>query len=603
MARDLVRLITCGSVDDGKSTLIGRLLHDAGAVPDDQLAALRTPSGEPDFSRLFDGLDAEREQGITIDVAYRHFETAGRRFILADTPGHPQYTRNMVTAASTADVAVVLVDARKGLLPQTRRHSYLVRLMGVRRVLLAVNKMDLVDWSRELFEEIAADYRALAAELGLTEVTAVPVSGLGGDNVVSRSANLPWFDGRTLLEWLETTDLAEAAPGPFRMPVQWVNRPDADFRGYAGRIAAGTVRSGDAVKVLPSGRTTAIDRIVTLDGDLPEAGPGQSITLTLADHLDVSRGDVLAAADAPPQAADQFEIDLVWMADAPLLPGRAYVVKLGAAAVTGQVTDIRHKVNVETLEPLAARTLELNDIGVCHLHLDAPLVFEPYAISRDLGGLILIDRQTNETVGAGLIRFALRRSANVQWQALDVGRAERAGLKRQKPLVLWFTGLSGAGKSTIANLVDKRLFADGRHTFLLDGDNVRHGLNQDLGFTDADRVENIRRITEVARLMADAGLIVLVSAISPFAAERRMARERMAPGEFVEIFVDAPLEVVENRDVKGLYRKARAGQLRNFTGIDSPYERPERPDIHIDAAALTPEQACERIIEAIRDRL
>ncbi|MBW8305133.1 MAG: 50S ribosome-binding GTPase, partial [Brevundimonas sp.] len=452
MARDLVRLITCGSVDDGKSTLIGRLLHDAGAVPEDQLAALRTPSGEVDVSRLFDGLDAEREQGITIDVAYRHFETAGRRFILADTPGHPQYTRNMVTAASTADVAVVLVDARKGLLPQTRRHSYLVGLMGVRRVLLAVNKMDLVGWSRELFDEIAADYRALAAELGLTEVTAVPVSGLGGDNVVSRSSNMAWYEGPTLLEWLETTDLTETAPGPFRMPVQWVNRPDADFRGYAGRIAAGTVRPGDAVRVLPSGRTTTIDRIVAMGGDLAEAGPGQSVTLTLADHLDVSRGDVLAAADAPPEVADQFEIQLVWMADAPLLPGRAYVVKLGAATVTGQVTDIRHRVNVETLEPLAARTLELNDIGVCHLHLDAPLTFEPYAVSRDLGGLILIDRQTNETVGAGLIRYALRRSANVQWQTLDVGRAERAALKHQKPVVLWFTGLSGAGKSTIANL-------------------------------------------------------------------------------------------------------------------------------------------------------
>ena len=603
MARDLVRLITCGSVDDGKSTLIGRLLHDAGAVPDDQLAAIRTASGEVDFSRLFDGLDAEREQGITIDVAYRPFETAGRRFILADTPGHPQYTRNMVTAASTADVAVVLVDARKGLLPQTRRHSYLVGLMGVRRVLLAVNKMDLVGWSRELFDEIAADYRALAAELGLTEVTAIPVSGLGSDNVVSRSTAMPWYEGPTLLEWLETIDLAEAAPGPFRMPVQWVNRPDPDFRGYAGRIAGGTVRPGDPIRVLPSGRTTTVDRVVTMDGDLAGATTGQSVTLTLTDHLDVSRGDVLATAEAPPEVADQFEIQLVWMADAPLLPGRAYVVKLGAATVTARVTDIRHRVNVETLEPLAARTLELHDIGVCHLHLDAPLTFEPYAVSRDLGGLILIDRQTNETVGAGLIRFALRRSANVQWQALDVGRAERAGLKRQKPLVLWFTGLSGAGKSTIANLVDKRLFADGRHTFMLDGDNVRHGLNQDLGFTDADRVENIRRITEVARLMADAGLIVLVSAISPFAAERRMARERMAQGEFVEIFVDAPLEVVEDRDVKGLYRKARAGQLTNFTGIDSPYERPERPDIHIDAAALTPEQACERIIEAIRDRL
>ena len=603
MARDLVRLITCGSVDDGKSTLVGRLLHDAGAVPEDQLAALRGPGGEVDVSRLFDGLDAEREQGITIDVAYRHFETAGRRFILADTPGHPQYTRNMVTAASTADLAVLLVDARKGLLPQTRRHAYIVGLMGVRRVLLAVNKMDLVGWSRELFDEIAADARALAAELGLADVTIIPVSGLTGANVVRRGDEAAWHDGPTLLGWLEAADPAEAAPRPFRLPVQWINRPDADFRGYAGRIADGVVRPGDRLAVLPSGRAATVERIVTLDGDLPEAGPGQSVTLTLTDHLDISRGDVLAPADAPPPVADQFEIDLVWMADAPLLPGRTYAVRLGTAAVTGQVTDIRHKVNVETLEPLAARTLELNDIAVCHLHLDAPLPFEPYADSRDLGGLILIDRQTNETVGAGLIRFALRRSANVQWQALDIGRAERAALKRQKPLVLWFTGLSGAGKSTIANLVDKRLFAEGRHTFLLDGDNVRHGLNQDLGFTDADRVENIRRITEVARLMADAGLIVLVSAISPFAAERRMARERMAPGEFVEIFVDAPLEVVESRDIKGLYAKARAGQLRNFTGIDSPYERPEKPDIRIDAAALTPEQACERIIAAISDRL
>ncbi len=603
MARDLVRLITCGSVDDGKSTLIGRLLHDAGAVPEDQLAALRGSSGEVDVSRLFDGLDAEREQGITIDVAWRHFETAGRRFILADTPGHPQYTRNMVTAASTADLAVVLVDARKGLLSQTRRHAYIVGLMGVRRVLLAVNKMDLVGWSRELFDEIAADARALAGELGLADLTIIPVSGLTGAGVVRPADEAPWHDGPTLLQWLEAADPAEAAARPFRMPVQWINRPDADFRGYAGRIADGVVRPGDRIAVLPSGRTTTVERVVVMDGDLSEAGRGQSVTLTLADHLDISRGDVLAAADAPPPVADQFEIDLVWMADAPLLPGRTYAVRLGTAAVTGQVTDIRHKVNVETLEPLAARTLGLNDIAVCHLHLDAPLTFEPYGDSRDLGGLILIDRQTNETVGAGLIRFALRRSANVQWQTLDVGRAERAALKRQKPLVLWFTGLSGAGKSTIANLVDKRLFADGRHTFLLDGDNVRHGLNQDLGFTDADRVENIRRITEVARLMADAGLIVLVSAISPFAAERRMARERMAPGEFVEIFVDAPLEVVEGRDVKGLYRKARAGQLRNFTGIDSPYERPENPDIHIDAAALSPEEACERIIGAIRDRL
>ncbi|WP_372707480.1 adenylyl-sulfate kinase [Brevundimonas sp.] len=602
MARDLVRLITCGSVDDGKSTLIGRLLHDTGSVPADQLAAIRSASGEPDFSRLFDGLDAEREQGITIDVAYRPFETANRRFILADTPGHPQYTRNMVTAASTADVAVVLVDARKGVLPQTRRHSYLAALLGVRRVLLAVNKMDLVDGSRAVFDKIVEDYRALADDLGLNAETAIPLSGLRGDNVVVRSASMPWYDGPTLLGWLETVDLEEAQPGPFRMPVQWVNRPDADFRGYAGRIAAGTVRPGDRLKVLPSGQLATVDRIVAMDGDLPEADVGLSVTLTLTEHLDVSRGDVLAAAADAPGSADQFEIDLVWMSEAPLLPGRAYVIKSGAATLTGQVTDIRHKVNVETMERLAARTLEMNDIGVCHLHLDAPLVFEPYADSRTLGGLIVIDRQTNETVGAGLIRFALRRSANIQWQALDIGRAERAGQKHQRPLVLWFTGLSGAGKSTIANLVDKRLFADGRHAYLLDGDNVRHGLNRDLGFTDADRVENIRRVTEVARLMADAGLIVLVSAISPFAAERRLARERMEPGEFVEIFVDAPLADVERRDVKGLYRKARAGTLSNFTGIDSPYERPENPDIRIDTTGTTPEQACALIMDAIRER-
>ncbi|MFJ6024033.1 adenylyl-sulfate kinase [Brevundimonas sp. NPDC092305] len=601
MARDLIRLITCGSVDDGKSTLIGRLLHDVGAIPADQIDAVRDTSGEPDVARLFDGLAAEREQGITIDVAYRQFETGGRRFILADTPGHPQYTRNMVTAASTADIAVVLVDARKGVLPQTRRHTYLVALLGVRRILLAVNKMDLVGWSPEVFDEIVADYRVLAAQLGVNQVDAIPLSALTGENVAR-----PADDGRegpNLLSWLQTVTIDDAAPTPFRMPVQWVNRPDRDFRGYAGRIVFGTVRPGDRIRVLPSGAEAIIDRIVDMDGDLDEAGADRSVTLTLREHVDVARGDVLAAADDAPEIADQFEIDLAWMSAAPLLPGRTYLVKLGATTLPGRITEIRHKVNVETLEPLAARTLELNDIAICRLSLDANVPFEPYAVSRDLGGLILIDRQTNETAGAGMIRFALRRASNVRWQAIDVTRKARAELKHQRPLVLWFTGLSGAGKSTIANLIDKRLFAEGRHAFLLDGDNVRHGLNRDLGFTEADRVENIRRLTEVARLMADAGLIVLVSAISPFAAERRMARERMQPGEFVEIFVDAPLDIVEARDPKGLYRKARSGQLTNFTGIDSPYERPNDPDIHIDASRTSPEEACDLILSAIRDRL
>ncbi|MDP3803559.1 adenylyl-sulfate kinase [Brevundimonas sp.] len=599
--REIVRLITCGSVDDGKSTLIGRLLHEAGAVPSDQTAALPLIDGEPDLSFLVDGLAAEREQGITIDVAYRFFDIGERRFILADTPGHEQYTRNMVTAASTADIAVVLIDARKGILTQTRRHSRLLALLGVRRVVLAVNKMDLVDGSRDRFEAIVDDYRAFAASIGLTDVTAIPLSARRGDNVLTAGASMPWYAGPPLMAHLETVRVSEVASGPLRMAVQGVTR-HADFRGFTGRIESGAARPGDVIRILPSGVSASIDRIVALVGDLDEARAGQSVTLTLTPDVDVSRGDLIASADAPPEVADQFDAHVVWMSDRPLLPGRAYWLKLGAATVPARVSDIRHKVNVDTGEDLAAATLTLNDIGRCTLALDAPVAFEPYAVNRDLGGFILIDRMTNETAGAGMIRFALRRSANVRPQALSVSRADRAALKRQSPLVLWFTGLSGAGKSTIANRVEQRLNAEGLHTVLLDGDNVRHGLNRDLGFTDADRVENIRRVAEVARLMTDAGLIVLVSFISPFRDERRMARERMEPGEFVEIFVDAPLEVAEARDVKGLYAKARAGQLANFTGVDSAYEAPEAPELRIDAAACSPGEAADQVLALVRAR-
>ena len=607
--KSLLRFLTCGSVDDGKSTLIGRLLYDSKMIFEDQLEALESDSrrlgtqGQGiDFALLVDGLAAEREQGITIDVAYRFFSTDRRKFIVADTPGHEQYTRNMVTGASTADLAVILIDARKGVLTQTRRHSYLVHLLGIRHIVLAVNKMDLVDWSRARFDEITADYGAFAREIGLPAPVAIPISGLKGDNIANRSDRAPWYDGPTLMEHLETVEVDEdrLRRRPFRLPVQWVNRPNLDFRGFAGLIASGEVKPGDAVRVLPSGRTSSVARIVTRDGDLDSAIAGQSVTLTLADEIDVSRGDVLAAADAPPEIADQFETMLVWMADEPLLPGRPYWLKLGTRLVSAQVTEIKHKVNVNTLEPLAAKTLELNEIALCNLSLDQVVAFEPYGEDRDLGGFILIDRISNATVAAGMIRFALRRSHNIHWQALDVSKASRAALKGQKPAVLWFTGLSGAGKSTIANLVEKRLQAEGRHTYLLDGDNVRHGLNRDLGFTDADRVENIRRVAEVARLMADAGLIVLVSFISPFRAERQMARSLMAEGEFYEVFVDTALAEAERRDVKGLYRKARAGELKHFTGISSPYEAPSDPEIRIDTADLTPEQAAELIVERLR---
>jgi len=601
--KSLLRFITCGSVDDGKSTLIGRLLYDSKMIFEDQLAALEadskrvgTQGGEIDFALLVDGLAAEREQGITIDVAYRFFSTEKRKFIVADTPGHEQYTRNMVTGASTAQAAVILIDARRGVLTQTRRHSYLVKLLGIRHVVLAVNKMDLVDWSRARFDEIIADYSAFAAQIGLTDFTAIPMSALRGENVAGPGLGTSWYQGPHLMSVLEALpvddDLQDKA---FRMPVQWVNRPNLDFRGFAGLVVAGQVRPGDKVRVLPSGKTTTVDRIVVSPEDLDVAVAGQSITLTLTDEVDVSRGDVLAAAQSPPEVADQFEATVVWMDEEPLLPGRAYLLKQGTRTVTAALSEPKHKVNVNTLEKLAAKRLELNEIGVCNLTLDSAIAFDPYAESRDLGGFILVDRLSNRTVAAGMLHFALRRSQNVHWQAVDVDKAARSALKGQRGRVIWLTGLSGSGKSTIANLVEKKLHAEGRHTYLLDGDNVRHGLNRDLGFTDADRVENIRRVAEVAKLMVDAGLIVLVSFISPFRAERDMARGLMAQDDFVEVFVDTPLAVAESRDVKGLYKKARSGELKNFTGIDSPYEAPEHPEIRIDTTSETAPQAAERI--------
>jgi bifunctional enzyme CysN/CysC len=608
--KSLLRFITCGSVDDGKSTLIGRLLYDSKMIFEDQLAALEADSKRVgtqgqniDFALLVDGLAAEREQGITIDVAYRFFSTDKRKFIVADTPGHEQYTRNMVTGASTADLAVILIDARKGVLVQTRRHSYLVNLMGIRHVVLAVNKMDLVGYDQARFDEIVAEYRAFAAQLGMAEVLPIPISGFVGDNITSKSANTPWYDGPALMDHLETVELdAERLQSkPFRMPVQWVNRPNLDFRGFSGQVASGVIKPGDRVRVEPSGRTSTVARIVTKDGDLDQAVAGQSVTLTLSDEVDCSRGDVLAAAAAPPEVADQFEATIVWMAEDHLLPGRPYWVKIGSKLVSAQVTEIKHRVNVNTLEHLAAKQLELNEIAICNVSFDRPIGFDAYADIPDLGGFILIDRLSNATVGAGMIHFALRRAHNIHWQAVDVNKATRARDLGQRPAILWFTGLSGAGKSTIANLVEKKLQSEGKHTYLLDGDNVRHGLNRDLGFTDADRVENIRRVGEVARLMVDAGLIVLTAFISPFIAERRMARDLVEAGEFIEVYVSTPLDVAEGRDVKGLYAKARAGQLKNFTGIDSPYEPPEHAEIIVDTTTLSAEEAAEQIVQRLRD--
>ena len=611
--KGLLRFITCGSVDDGKSTLIGRLLYDSKMIFEDQLAALESDSkrhgtqgDEIDFALLVDGLSAEREQGITIDVAYRFFATEKRKFIVADTPGHEQYTRNMVTGASTADCAVILVDARKGVLRQTRRHSYLAHLIGIRHIVLAVNKMDLVDYDQSTFEHIVADYRAFAKDVGIEDFTAIPISGFKGDNITPKpggapSGNTPWYDGPSLIDHLETVEVAATAAQerPFRMPVQWVNRPNLDFRGFSGLIASGTVRPGDPVRIVPAGKTSKVRSIATFDGDLDAAVAGQSVTITLEDEVDCSRGDVIAAAGDPPEASDQFRATFVWLSDQPLKPGRGYWLKLGTQMVTANVQEPEYEIDVNTLDRLAAKTLELNSIGVADFSTDRPITFEPYESSHQLGGFILIDKFTNATVGAGMIQYSLRRAQNVHWQPTTVTRQDHAALKNQVPRVLWFTGLSGSGKSTIANEVEKRLAVMNRHTFLLDGDNVRHGLNRDLGFTENDRIENIRRVGEVAKLMADAGLIVLTAFISPFRAERRMVRDMLPAGEFIEVFVDTPLEVAEQRDVKGLYAKARSGKLKNFTGIDSPYEPPEDPEITVNTVEMTPEEAAQHIIEAI----
>ena len=607
--KELLRFITCGSVDDGKSTLIGRLLYDSKMIFEDQLAALEadskksgTQGQEIDFALLVDGLAAEREQGITIDVAYRFFATEKRKFIVADTPGHEQYTRNMVTGASTADAAVILVDARKGILVQTRRHSYLAHLLGIKNLVLAVNKMDLVEFSQEVFDAIVEDYRKFANEIGIKDFTAIPISGFRGDNITEApSANTPWYGGPALIAHLEDIPIAATAAQekPFRMPVQWVNRPNLDFRGFSGLIAGGTIKPGDPVRIVPSGKNSIVKSIVTLEGTLDEAVAGQSVTITLEDEVDCSRGDVIAAAGDPPEVSDQFEATIVWMSDEALKPGRGYWLKLATQTVSASVHEPKYEINVNTMEHLAAKTLELNAIGVAEVSTDKPIVFEAYTESPELGGFILVDKITNATVAAGMLHFSLRRAANVHWQPTTISREEHAFLKNQTPRVLWFTGLSGSGKSTIANEVEKSLNLMNRHTFLLDGDNVRHGLNKDLGFTEADRIENIRRVGEVAKLMTDAGLIVLTAFISPFRAERKMVREMLSEGEFIEIFVDTPLAVAEERDVKGLYKKARSGKLKNFTGIDSPYESPDSPEIRVNTVEMTPAEAAEYIVRQI----
>ena len=606
--KSLLRFITCGSVDDGKSTLIGRLLYDSKMIFEDQLEQLESDSkklgtqrDEIDFALLVDGLAAEREQGITIDVAYRFFATDKRKFIVADTPGHEQYTRNMVTGASTAELAIILIDARKGVLTQTRRHSYLCHLIGIKNIVLAVNKMDLVNYEQETFDQIVEEYKHFATEIGIDKFTALPISGFKGDNITAVSKNTPWYQGSPLMHHLETINLEQVHDDQdaFRMPVQWVNRPNLDFRGFCGKIASGQVRPGDEVRILPSGKSSHIDRIVTQDRDLDIAQKDQSVTLTLRDEVDCSRGQIITAAKEPLEVADQFETTLIWMEEEALTPGRAYYLKVGAQTVSATVAEPKYQINVNTLDHSAAKTLELNSIGVANITTDRAIPFAPYSENRELGGFILIDKITNATVAVGLINFALRRAQNIHWQATDINRDHHANLKNQKPAVLWLTGLSGSGKSTIANAIEKKLAGMNRHTFLLDGDNVRHGLNKDLGFTDADRIENIRRVGEVARLMTDAGLIVITAFISPFRAERTMVREMMQPGEFVEVFIDTPLNIAEQRDVKGLYAKARAGELKNFTGIDSPYETPENPEIKIDTTQMDVETAADKIIQIL----
>jgi bifunctional enzyme CysN/CysC len=605
--KSMLRFITCGSVDDGKSTLIGRLLWDSKMIFEDQLASLEadskrvgTQGDKIDYALLLDGLQAEREQGITIDVAYRFFSTDKRKFIVADTPGHEQYTRNMVTGASTASVAVILIDARKGMLTQTRRHSYLVSLVGIKHIVLAINKMDLVEFSQQRFEEIRKEYEEFAAGLGFGEIVSIPISALNGDNLLAPLGNTDWYQGPTLMTYLETVNaLDETLKKPFRMPVQWVNRPDLDFRGFSGTIASGTVSPGDTIVVTGSGQTSKVKRIVTMDGDLQEAAAGQAVTLTLANEIDISRGDLLAAADHRPDHADQFEAHLVWMHEEEMLPGRSYLLKSGSSTVPAQIGHLKYRVDVNTLESQPAKTLALNEVGVCNISTSKAISFDPYVDNPGTGNFVLIDRFSNATVAAGMIDFPLRRATNIHWQAVDINKKARANLKGQKPCVLWFTGLSGAGKSTIANLVEKKLHSLGKHTYLLDGDNVRHGLNRDLGFTDAERVENIRRIAETAKLFVDAGMIVLTAFISPFRSERKMARDLLGEGEFIEVHVDTPLEVCEQRDPKGLYKKARAGELPNFTGIDSNYEPPQKPEITVDASSKSAEELAEMIVAVV----
>lgn len=606
--KDLLRFITCGSVDDGKSTLIGRLLYDSKLIFEDQLTAVAadskkvgTQGDEMDLALLVDGLQAEREQGITIDVAYRFFSTGKRKFIVADTPGHEQYTRNMATGASTADLAIILIDAHKGILTQTRRHSYIVSLLGIRHAILAVNKMDMVDYDHVRFAEIEKEYRVFAAEIGLTDVHAIPVSALNGDNVFDRGSGTPWYDGPTLMSILETIDVStDRASGPLRMPVQWVNRPNQGFRGFSGTIASGTVRSGDEIIVSPSEKTSRIKSISTYDGDLDQASVGQSVTLVLEDEVDVSRGDLIANADMPPSQTDQFAGHLLWMHEDALLPERQYLMKIGTQTVMAAVTELKHQVNVNTLEHTASKTIGLNDIAYCNFALNHAIAFDPYKEIRDTGAFILIDRFTNTTVGCGMIDFGLRRATNLTWHDLDVDKETRAKQKNQTACVLWFTGLSGSGKSTVANAIEKKLLAMGRHSYILDGDNVRHGLSKDLGFTDADRVENIRRIAEVSKLFVDAGMIVLASFISPFRDERRMARDMVDESEFIEIFMDTPLDICESRDPKGLYEKARAGQIKNFTGIDSGYEPPENPEIVLTSSNSSIEEMAELVINHLK---
>ena len=606
--KSLLRFITCGSVDDGKSTLIGRLLYDSKMIFEDQLAQLEidskkigTQGQEIDFALLVDGLDAEREQGITIDVAYRYFTSEKRKFIVADTPGHEQYTRNMVTGASNAQLAVILIDACKGILTQTRRHSYLCHLLGIKNIVLAVNKMDLVDYDQITFDAIVSDYKKLADSIGIINFTIIPISGLKGDNIVSLSNETKWYTGLTLLNYLEDVEIIENTGHlcDFYMPVQWVNRPNQNFRGFSGKIASGTVKPGDKVRILPSGKTSHVDRIVTYDGDLDQADSDQSITLTLKDEVDCSRGQIIVSESSTLESADQFETTLIWMDDNTMIPGRSYYLKIGAQTLSATVSKIKYKINVNTTDKIAANTLNLNDISIVNVTTDRSISFTPYNKNRTLGGFILIDKMTNTTVGAGLINFSLSRANNIHWQVMDVTRDHRSKLKNQKPGVIWMTGLSGSGKSSIANAVEKKLLQMNRHTFILDGDNVRQGLNKDLGFTDVDRVENIRRVGHVAKLMTDAGLLVIVAFISPFRSEREMVRQMMDSNEFVEVYIDTPLSVVEERDVKGLYAKARSGQIKNFTGIDSPYEIPKHPDIHIKTIDLTIDEAAEQILRKI----